>query len=135
MKGIAITILSVLFFQSCQTFVHEERIIDNFYLIAVDSDQEMHVSYKVSSEGDFIGIIPAVVYSVGYDSKYVYAKQHPETSNGKTNFYIVPISVSNVYRLQQEVMGPFNKHQFDKKLNELGVSNQGNLFSITLNDM
>lgn len=134
-KSILIVIVVTLLCQSCQNFVHEEKITDRFFLIAVDSNQEMDVSYKVSEDGGFIGIIPAIVYAAGHDSKYVYAKQHPAGPNGKTNYYIVPIKITNPYKVEDEVIGPLDENQFYKKLDELGVAKKDDLFQITLENL
>lgn len=120
--------------QSCQGLVHEQQITGDFYLIAVDSENEMSVSYKVN-KGGYIAIIPAVVYSVGHDSNYIFAKQHPEGRNGKTNYYIVPIKVSNPYRVEEEVIGPLNENQFYEKLDEFAIMERDNLFQTTIDNL
>jgi hypothetical protein len=134
-KNIYFTLVSMIFLlQSCQDLAHEEKIVTDFYLIAVDADTDMSLSYKVN-EGGYIGIISPTVFSVGYDSKYLYAKQHPEGPEGKTNYFIVPIRIKNKYRLDQEVIGPLDKHQFVRKLSELGVTENKELFQITIDEL
>jgi hypothetical protein len=104
-------------------------------LIAVDSEQEMHVAYEISDDGSYLGVIPATVYSVGYDEKFIYAKQHPEGPNGKTNYYLVPVKISNPYRVEDEVIGPLNENEFYEKLRELGVTEIDNLFHTTIKNL
>lgn len=126
--------VTLLLGQSCHGLVREEKIIGDFYLVAVDSETETSLSFKIS-DGSYIGIVPATVYSAGYDSKYVYAKQHPEGANGKTNYYIIPIKVKDQYRVDEEVIGPLNKTQFTEKLYELGVTKSEDLFQITIDNL
>jgi len=132
---ILIVVISILTCVSCQDFVHKEHIAGDFFLVAVDSDQEMDISYKISNDGSFIGVVPATVYSVGHDSLYIYAKQHPDGPDGKTTYYIIPIAVQNPYKVEEGVIGPMDKNQFYKKLKELKITKRDDLFRRTFEDL
>ncbi len=132
---ILLAVIAMLTCISCQDFVHKERIVGDFFLVAVDSDQEMDISYKISNDGDFIGVVPATVYSIGHDSLYIYAKQHPDGPDGKTNYYIIPIEVQHPYNVEEGVIGPLDKNQFYKKLDEFKVVRRDDLFQTTIENL
>lgn len=72
-------------------------------------------------------IIPAYVSEIGYNSKYIIAKQHPISSGSIirvntdiTNYYIIQIS-SNSYQ-DKPVYGPLNVAAFDSLRKVLNIT-------------
>lgn len=69
-----------------------------------------------------------IIYSVGYNSDYIIAKQHPQKGDfysepdySITNYFIIDIEENNK-GYKQGVIGPLTKEQFDSKMDELGIS-------------
>lgn len=64
-------------------------------------------------------LIPAFVFATGYNSKYIYSKQHPLLENSKEK---INISITNYYIIERTksifqdkpIFGPFNKTEFEK---------------------
>lgn len=74
--------------------------------------------------------VPGYVSSVGYNSNYIIAKQHPQKGDiysvpdySITNYFIIDIE-ENEKGYKQGVIGPLTKEQFDSKVNELGLRNK-----------
>lgn len=71
-------------------------------------------------------LVPAYVFAVGYDAKYIYSKQHPfeENSTEKINrkiinYYIIERTESGFQ--DKPIFGPFNEIGFEKKCRELAI--------------
>ena len=57
-------------------FVHDEHLVGPYYLTAVDSPDDMSVCYELS-HGDRLGLIDETVFAVGWNDRFIVAKQHP----------------------------------------------------------
>jgi len=80
-------------------------------------------------DGDYGGseIIPAYVYAVGNNKRFIVAKQHPLINRLKgkvdiktTNYFIIDLTKENYYR-QEGVLGPLKKVQFDSVCKTLNI--------------
>lgn len=102
-------------------FVHDEKIAGNYRLIAVDVLSEMSVSYGLEN-GDVVGRINSTVFAVGWDSRYIVAKQHPNNDRSITNYFYLDISKDSRYADPgASVTGPLNFEEFSKKKIELSL--------------
>ncbi len=102
-------------------FVHDEEIVGPYRLIAVDTDSQMNVSYD-SGDGSAIGRIPETVFSIGYNQKYIVAKQHPNNNRAVTNFFYLDTSKDCVYANPEDsVVGPLTDHEFSVVSVKLGL--------------
>jgi hypothetical protein len=111
-----------LIMMDCGGFVHQERLVGNYYLIAIDSEGDMRISYRIG-ESSFLGAIRATVFAVGYDSNFIIVKQHPSASFGKIDrtkidYYIVPAQDISKYDV---VIGPLDQNSFIQKRRELKI--------------
>ncbi len=121
LKYFILIISLTLSFTSCQDLVHNEKIIEGFYLIAVDINEDMDLSYEVGS-GNFVGIIGQTVFAVGFNKNYIIAKQHPYNNRKITNYYIVMIDNLDPLWPEKNVIGPFTKQEFNLKRQELNIT-------------
>jgi hypothetical protein len=73
-------------------------------------------------------LVPEYVFAVGHDDDFIIAKQHP--TSGFENDFKINTSVTNYYiidtdkklkTLEQKVIGPLTKEQFNQKRNELKI--------------
>jgi hypothetical protein len=111
-------------------FVLKKHLAGNVYLAAGDSGEESALMYPSENNSDtYLYIIGPTVFSVGYNEKYIIAKQCPnnagripysELDRSKPNYYIVPVDSTNDYY----ALGPFSKEQFDRKCEELKIDIQ-----------
>ena len=76
----------LLFMASCQDFVHEEKVIDNYFLIAIDEEPQMSVSYSVNqNNSSFVGVIGETVFAIGNNEDFIIVKQHPRSWPNPSN--------------------------------------------------
>jgi hypothetical protein len=70
-------------------FAVKEHLTDDFYLIAVDTREELGVSYRTSENG-YSQWVGAKVVSVDYNNNFIIVKQQP-TDTDTTLYYIIDI--------------------------------------------
>jgi len=120
-------VICAAFVTSCG-FVTKQHIVDNFYLIAVDSEDDLTLNYKGNGEG-YTTIIHQIVYEVGNDDDYIIVKQHPEdltkpmSDTAKMNYYIVPTKLKNPSWAEKEILGPMTHSEFENARKILNIEN------------
>lgn len=131
---ISLFFLLLPFMQSCG-FVYERHLIGNYYLIAVDTKDDMDVCYHPQKEDDapYTGITGASVYAVGYDDDFILVKAYrafrdsmgitlPRYDKNTTEYYIIPVNnKQEAWEAQENKLGVFSKKDFEVKRKELGV--------------
>jgi hypothetical protein len=123
MKNKILLIFLLCLFSSCLGFDVKEKVIDNYYLIAVDAEEQMDLSYCDPADNNgCIGIIEPTVFAVGYDMNYIIAKQHPLNKKDITNYFILPINNKNrKWGDNFGLIGPLTLNQFDKAKKDLNI--------------
>ena len=120
----------LLAFASCGGFVLEEKIIDNYYLIAADVGEDCSLSYHELTDGSNYGIIiKATVFAVGYNDKYMIVKQHPSVFPNPpdkkiTNYYILPLKKGMDWKNNNGLIGSLTLEQFNEKRKELNIPDE-----------
>ena len=100
-------------------FVHDERLTGDYRLIAIDVLEQMSVSRSLPG-GDTIGRIDETVFAVGWNDRYVVAKQYPANNRSVTNYYYLDMSRDNAYAdPSQSVTGPLTEAEFKRHQAEL----------------
>lgn len=121
--------------QSCG-FVYERHLTGNYYLIAVDTKEDMDVCYHLQEDDDapYTGITGASVYAIGYDNDFILVKAYrilkdsmgislQRYDKNTTEYYIIPVNNSQeAWEAQDNKFGAFGKKDFEIKRKELGVS-------------
>lgn len=124
MKKIILTII-ILFFltlTNCKEFGIQEEIIPNYFLIADASIEELGLYYNKDADNDNYGtLIDATVIAIGFNDKYIIAKQLPYNGEG-INYYILPIKKGMNWRTKNGMIGPLSLNQFESKKRELNIS-------------
>ena len=118
----------ILFLTSCMDLgsTPSKHVVGEFYILLPDPAGQITLSYQnQDNKGSYWGVVGAMVFSVGYNEKYIIAKQHPQTfpksPNLKiTNYYIVPIDMY-VAKTHQVPIGPLTLEQFNEKRKELNI--------------
>jgi hypothetical protein len=100
-------------------FVHNEQLTGDYRLNAVDVMEQMSVCLRLPG-GDAIGRIDETVFSVGWDDRYIVAKQHPANNRTVTHYYLLDISRDSTYAdPNQSVTGPLTEVEFKQRQAEL----------------
>lgn len=103
----------------CGGAAHYEQLTGNYLLIATSSSDQMEISYDVG-DGGSIGRINETVFSVGWDQRYIVAKQHPNNDRAVTNYYYLEMAKDSRYAdPSASVTGPMTAQEFASKQNEL----------------
>ena len=117
-------------------FVYQRHLTGNYYLIAVDTKEDMDVCYHRQNDDDapYTGITGASVYAVGYDNDFILVKAYralrdsigislPRYDKNTTEYYIIPVNnTQEAWEAQENKLGAFSKKDFEVKRKELGVS-------------
>jgi hypothetical protein len=111
--------LAALLISSCG-FVHDEQIDGPYRLVAIDVDEEMDVCYEVQDA--CVGRIPATVYEVGSDAKYIVAARHPSHDRATSEYYyLIRAFDSPNAEPGASVRGPFDSVAFDAERAKLNL--------------
>jgi hypothetical protein len=117
---VLISLIATVVLSGCG-FVHDEHLTGPYRLIAVDTLDQMGVSYGLPG-GNAVGRIPETVFSVGWNSRYLVAKQHPKDDRSITHFYYLDVSRDSTYAdPSASVTGPLSESEFLRKRAELGL--------------
>lgn len=105
---------------SCIFDSSTEKLIHGYELAWIDFKENQAI-YKGEEQ------VPDYVASVGYNSDYIIAKQHPQKGDfysepdySVTNYFIIDIE-ENEKGYKQGIVGPLSKEQFDSKMDELRI--------------
>ena len=122
-----------LIMQSCG-FVYERHLTGNYYLIAVDTKEDMDVCYhQPDDDAPYTGITGAGVYAVGYDDDFILVKAYralwdsmgistQRYDRHTTEYYIIPVdNTQEAWEAQENKFGAFGQKDFEVKRKELGV--------------
>jgi hypothetical protein len=92
-----------------------------YKLVWIDDPKAVTLSYD-AGKGASIPRVEEQVYSVGYDGRYVVAKQHPNRDKRITNYFIVDAAKdSKMANNKDVVIGPLNEEEFKTKSKELNL--------------
>ncbi|WP_289665923.1 DUF3997 domain-containing protein [Flavobacterium panacagri] len=123
MKKIIFIVLVSILLSSCFGLYDygSDAIVDDYETLWIDIYESRSLK-----KGEIL--VPAYVFAVGYDSKYIYSKQHPLAENATDkinrnviNYYIIERTESGFQ--DKPIFGPFNKTGFEKKCTELSIKN------------
>lgn len=82
--------------------------------------------------GSWIGRVESTVFAVGWDGRYVVAKQHPDNDRSKSNYFIVDSKNDTDHADQTVVVtGPLTAGEFQRKSIDLHLPR----FSKVLNSL
>ncbi|TKG95776.1 DUF3997 domain-containing protein [Puteibacter caeruleilacunae] len=135
--NLSVILLVSMIFTSCiGSVVYERKLTAGYELSANDHISGM--SIYTTDEQYQIGIVNATVFAVGYNKNFIIVKQHPFEGNSVnkaiTNYFIIPIKNDGNLPPDKNKIGPLTYHDFLKKRNELGISNDLN-FTITIDEL
>lgn len=132
MRKVILHITLLLILSGCG-FVYEQQLTGNYYLVAIDSKQDMAVCYHDEPEL-WLGIGGNGVYEVGHDEYFILTKKYKELQDSLgmsfhrydkniTEYYIIPVdNTQNHFDAQENYLGPLTSEEFEAKRKELRVS-------------
>jgi hypothetical protein len=102
-----------MLYSSCG-LAYKKHIIGKYYLIGVDTKDDVSLCYNLSS-GDFVGRAPAKVIAYGYKDSFLVVKAL-EYKNSYPTYYIINMNRDSEYA-HEEVsrIGPLQESDFDKE--------------------
>ncbi|AFD06703.1 DUF3997 domain-containing protein [Solitalea canadensis] len=122
-------IISLSILYGCKGLT-DRRITDRYYLVTMETKENVSIAYSINDDNtSFLDVVKPCVYSIGYNDKYILAKQHPLQSHNNvntsiTNYYIIPIYKEFNYSPEKEVIGPLTLEQFNLKRKVLMIPNE-----------
>jgi hypothetical protein len=75
----------------------------HYVLLWIDTPENISVSRELG-DGNYIGRIDATVYALGWDGRYLVAKQHPKGDKKKVNYFIIDGATDSDYAEPQKVV-------------------------------
>jgi hypothetical protein len=119
MRQKLLSIVMAVSLTSCG-FVLDEHIDGPYRLVAVDVPDDAGVCYEI--EEGCVGRIPATVYAVGFDSKYLVAARHPENDSSRSEYYyLIRALDGEVVDPSVTVRGPYGGDVFAAETKRLGL--------------
>lgn len=120
-------IMFLSLFCSCDG-VYNKHILGNFYLTALDSKNDLFLSYYDPVSKSYPVIVDCGIYDVQYNKEYIIVKRHPflkpdsrlRYNKDVTEFYIVKV-VHTTYFWDENCLGPFTEEEFVTKEKELNI--------------
>ena len=86
-----------------------------YELTWIDTGENVSISYSLG-DGTAIDRIKPTVFAVGWDGRYLVAKQHPGNDRKVTNYYIIDSKKDGRLRSPSEVVdGPLSQVEFSRK--------------------
>lgn len=134
MKKVILCIIILFGFVSCETWY--EKLIGNYYLLAIDSMSEMRVSYYDKGMDLDVSITENGIYEVGHDEHFILAKAYKTLIDSLgnslhryntdiTEYYIISVDdTQNGLEAQENCFKLTTKEKFEAKRKELGVSDK-----------
>jgi hypothetical protein len=97
---------------------HSEQLVGPYKLVANDKIDQMAVVRTIGE--DALPCIDPTVFSVGFNDRYLVARQHPDNDRAVTNYYYIDLQHETVDP-NANVHGPMTLEQFQAKKTELGL--------------
>jgi hypothetical protein len=98
---------------------YNRHLVGPYRLIAIDVMEQMSVSYDLG-DGSTVGRIDETVFAVGWNERFIVAKQHPKNDRKVTRFYILDMTGDSRNSDPSVcVTGPLTQDEFDSKRGSL----------------
>lgn len=111
----------LFFIGGCLFDGSSDNVVDDYEVGWID----VHESRRLYKHE---GLVPAYVFAVGHDSKFIFAKQHPLLPNSPeiidksiVNYYIIE-RTKNMFQ-DKPKYGPLTKSTFDSLCLKFGITN------------
>ena len=90
-----------------------------YALLWIDTTENVSLCRDLG-EGSWHGIVDSTVFAVGWDERYLVAKQHPNNDRSTTNYFIVDVRNNLAHRGATEItIGPITASEYQKRSVEM----------------
>ncbi len=90
-----------------------------YALLWMDTDENVSLVREYEHDG-WLGRVDETVFGVGWDGRYVVAKQHPGGNKKITNYFIIDSRLDSPTASEEQVVtGPLSQEEFRKKSEQL----------------
>ncbi len=104
-------ILAIFLFSSCG-LVYKKHVIGKYYIIGVDTKEELFLSYDLNN-GTFIGKAPPRIIEYGCNDTFLVAKVL-EYGKDYPTYYIIDMTKDSEYGLEESFrVGPLSKNEYN----------------------
>ena len=94
-------------------FVYEKHLTGHYYIIGVDSNEDLSLSYKIDSDS-FVGKAPGELLEYGFNDTFLVAKTK-EYSRPEPQYYIIDMTKDSALALEEKFrVGPVSELDYDK---------------------
>jgi hypothetical protein len=107
----------------CQGLVYKKEITHGYYLIGVDTSNNISLCYELQS-GSYIGVLDSGIERLGFNNKVIAVRSRnswrvPE-EKGKFTYYVIPLSENvDEHWVDTLTIGPMTKLEFKEILKDL----------------
>jgi hypothetical protein len=133
MKKILFVIVCIFFLSTgCFRRQYKKPVIKGYYLYAYATDEDMCIMHFDKFGG--LEIVGPTVFSIGYDTNFIIAKQHPtiypeKENKSITNYFIISLKDTVMWTAKSNAIGPLNEKEFLAERKKLNVADTLNFFS------
>ena len=104
------TIFLVVFISSCG-FAYEKHVIGKYYIIGVDTKDDLSLSYNLGN-GDYIGKAPGRILQYGFDDTVLVAKTQ-EAHKANPSYYVIDMRKDSGAALEETFrIGPLDENEY-----------------------
>ena len=94
-------------------FAYEKRIRGKYYIIGVDTEEDLGLSYKLGS-GDYVGKAPGQLLQYGNNDTFLVAKTQAY-KNSNQAFYIIDMTKDSELALEETFrIGPLTEEEYNR---------------------
>lgn len=111
--------LSLIFLTACG-FVHDERIVGPYRLVAVDTERDLHVCYDLG-HGDCLGRTPSTLTGYGFNDRWVTAAVQRNSGAPVEYYFIDRLADRRTLNAVDITQGPLSRQEFEARARELGL--------------
>src|SRR6185295_8035426 len=98
----------------CGSPAYDEPITGPYRLVAADVMRQLSVARRTTHGDGAVVCIDETVYAVGWDSRYIVAKQHPAGDRAVIHYYILDMSRGGDHMDPKEgLTGPLTETEFN----------------------
>lgn len=104
----------------CKGYVFQKQITNEIYLVAVDSREQMTLSYRLP-EGTYIGIIGETIIWTGWEPRMnrIMVKQYLKAEN-KIRYFAIDLNKDYAFGYRSDGVVEFNERNFSKIILDSG---------------
>jgi hypothetical protein len=111
-------IMLVCFFSSCGIgFYFKKQITGQYYLIAMDTKEQLNIAYRDGGSNSYSGRVPPMVIEFGFSDSLIVAKSINNVN--QIYYYIIDMTKDgDIGREEQYLIGPISEQEYVRNWKE-----------------